>query len=253
MTASGTSRALPMIAAVSASAGVCPYLLAADGSWRASGTSRDHRCTAVAPGAIVAPAKQRRLCLVADHESCSTYRAAANGDVTDPNARPRRPSLRRPVARTTPLVLDHPRFDIPSPSLSVRGVGQGGLVAIMVIAFGAVAITRFGGPAVGPTVVAAPSGSPAAHGSPAATGAAPTATPAQPTRTLVPSDVQPSPTPRRTAQPPTQAGGGSYTVKSGDTLSGIAAKNGTTWKALAQLNQIKDPKKIRVGQVLRLP
>jgi LysM repeat protein len=253
MTASGTSRAVPILAAVSASAGVCPYLLAADGTWRASGTSRDHRCTAVAPSAIVAPNKQKRLCLVADHESCSTFVAAANGDVTDPSAQPRRRSLRRPVTRTTPLVLDHPRFDLPIPSLQARGVGQSGLVALMVVAFGAVALTRLGGPQIGPAIVAAPSGSPTAQGSPAATGTTPAATPARPTRTLVPSDVEHSPTPRPTARPATPGVGNTYTVRSGDTLSGIAARNGTTWKAIAQLNQIKDPKKIRVGQVLRLP
>jgi LysM repeat protein len=42
-------------------------------------------------------------------------------------------------------------------------------------------------------------------------------------------------------------------VQSGDTLSGIAARNGTTWQVLAQLNKIDDPRKIRVGQVLDLP
>lgn len=43
-----------------------------------------------------------------------------------------------------------------------------------------------------------------------------------------------------------------YTVKSGDTLSEIAAKYGTTTKALASLNGISDPDKIYVGQVLQL-
>jgi len=42
-------------------------------------------------------------------------------------------------------------------------------------------------------------------------------------------------------------------VKSGDTLSAIAARNGTTVKILAQLNGIADPSLIRVGQVLTLP
>lgn len=45
----------------------------------------------------------------------------------------------------------------------------------------------------------------------------------------------------------------SYTVKSGDTLSGIAAKYGTTVAALQSLNGIKDVNKIYVGQVLKLP
>ena len=48
-------------------------------------------------------------------------------------------------------------------------------------------------------------------------------------------------------------GGGSYSVKSGDTLSQIAKKQGTTLKALLAANpSIKDPNKIRVGQKLKL-
>lgn len=43
-----------------------------------------------------------------------------------------------------------------------------------------------------------------------------------------------------------------YTVKSGDTLSGIASKYGTTYKKLAQINGIADPNKIYVGQVIKI-
>lgn len=43
-----------------------------------------------------------------------------------------------------------------------------------------------------------------------------------------------------------------YTVKSGDTLSSIASKYGTTYQALAKLNNISDPNKIYVGQVIRV-
>lgn len=41
-----------------------------------------------------------------------------------------------------------------------------------------------------------------------------------------------------------------YTVKSGDTLSGIAAKFGTTYQAIAKANGISDPNRIYPGQVL---
>jgi GH24 family phage-related lysozyme (muramidase) len=44
----------------------------------------------------------------------------------------------------------------------------------------------------------------------------------------------------------------SYTVKSGDTLSAIAAANGTTVAALARDNNISNPDQISVGQVLRI-
>ena len=44
-----------------------------------------------------------------------------------------------------------------------------------------------------------------------------------------------------------------YTVKSGDTLSGIAAKYGTTYQALASYNGIADPNKIYPGQKITIP
>ena len=52
---------------------------------------------------------------------------------------------------------------------------------------------------------------------------------------------------------PTTQAAGTYTVKSGDTLSRIAAKYGTTVAKLAEINGIKNPNLIHVGQVLRLP
>ena len=54
------------------------------------------------------------------------------------------------------------------------------------------------------------------------------------------------------AAPRPATGGGSYTVVGGDTLSSIAARFGTTWSALAQLNGISNPNFIYVGQVLRV-
>lgn len=44
-----------------------------------------------------------------------------------------------------------------------------------------------------------------------------------------------------------------YTVKSGDTLSGIAAKYGTTYQALAAHNGIENPNIIYVGQKIKIP
>ena len=44
-----------------------------------------------------------------------------------------------------------------------------------------------------------------------------------------------------------------YTVKSGDTLSGIASKFGTTYQKIAQLNGISNPNLIYPGQVLKIP
>lgn len=43
-----------------------------------------------------------------------------------------------------------------------------------------------------------------------------------------------------------------YTVKSGDTLSGIASKYGTTYQKIAELNGISNPNLIYAGQKLRI-
>ena len=43
-----------------------------------------------------------------------------------------------------------------------------------------------------------------------------------------------------------------YTVKSGDTLSKIASRFGTTYQKIAQMNGIGDPNRIHVGQRLRV-
>lgn len=42
-----------------------------------------------------------------------------------------------------------------------------------------------------------------------------------------------------------------YIVKSGDTLSGIAAKLGTTYQALAKKNGISNPNRIYAGQKIK--
>ncbi|HEU4947707.1 MAG TPA: transglycosylase family protein [Kribbella sp.] len=43
-----------------------------------------------------------------------------------------------------------------------------------------------------------------------------------------------------------------YTVKPGDTLSEIAQANGADWHQLAELNNLRDPDLILIGQTLRL-
>jgi lysozyme len=43
-----------------------------------------------------------------------------------------------------------------------------------------------------------------------------------------------------------------YTVKSGDTLSGIASRYGTTYQHLAEINGLSDPNKIYAGQKLKV-
>jgi hypothetical protein len=64
---------------------------------------------------------------------------------------------------------------------------------------------------------------------------------------------QPSPTP--TATPAAALGecGETYTVEAGDSPSGIAEKCGVDLNDLMELNDIDDPRNLRVGQELKLP
>jgi LysM repeat protein len=64
-------------------------------------------------------------------------------------------------------------------------------------------------------------------------------------------DVPVTPTPPQTNAPNPISG--TYTVVKGDTLSGIAARFGTTYQYLAEVNGISNPNVINVGQVLKVP
>lgn len=230
---------------------LCPYLSTVDGTWRSASAAREHRCVAVTPPVPLAFEKQRRLCLLAQHRACSTYGAAlAARPLYALTATPRG----RVIARTTPVVLDQTRFDLHLPALrSDRVSGQGLLVVLLALAFVAVLSTRpasdngtAGGGArtPSPTTVAAASATP--NPSPK--------TPAATSRPIESAPGASSTTPTNTpasAQPTTP--GARYTVKRGDTLSAIAARFGTTVKVLVDLNRIKDPSRIRPGQVLQLP
>lgn len=60
------------------------------------------------------------------------------------------------------------------------------------------------------------------------------------------------PAKHKPAPKPANPSAGTYTVKSGDTLSGIAAKFGTTWQTLQKINGISNPNLIYPGQVLKI-
>ena len=116
--------------------------------------------------------------------------------MAEPGAPATRP-LHRSVTKTAPLVLDRGRLAIAVPVLPGRGVGQSGLVALMVVAFGALAVTRLGGggPGIGP-VAGVDTSSPAASVAASQAAVAPTTAAASPdtgpTRTLVPTEVEPT-------------------------------------------------------------
>jgi LysM repeat protein len=225
---------------------ICPYLLVATGHWRNAEPSREHVCTALAQPVPVGLETQRRLCF-GDYTACTRYEDAVAAYRA---AVPLVPL--RPIARTTPVVIDRGRPPIPVPHVADRRtVGQAVLALAMIAAVGAVLVARLS--PTGGTGGASPSPGPSSSVV-AVASATPTPNPTI-SPTLNPSPP-PSPTPTPTPRPaatPTKSTGQTYQVKSGDTLSAIAARFGTTVKAIQDLNDIKDPSLIRTGQVLKIP
>ncbi|OUC98812.1 transglycosylase family protein [Streptomyces swartbergensis] len=71
-----------------------------------------------------------------------------------------------------------------------------------------------------------------------ASGSAPAASAADPVTSTESAPAKPSKTPARsTAHPDRGSSRGDYTVREGDTLSGVAARHGTTWQHLYAANK----------------
>jgi LysM repeat protein len=237
--------------AVERLARICPYLAAADGAWRSATVTREHRCGAVTPPAPLAAEKQRRLCLTSEHLSCATFEAAR---AARPIAPERMPTLPRPLARTTPMVLDHGRVAITVPALRAdRTMAQAILILLMALAFVAIILAKVTGSAP----ASASAGSPSL-GATAGVSSKPSAGPAAAATTSVslsaaPTSVSTGAVAGATDQPAPAPGTRTYKVKSGDTLVGIAAKFKTTAKAISNLNGITDPTSLKIGQTLKIP
>jgi LysM repeat protein len=229
---------------------VCPYLAAPDGGWRSASVSRDHRCRAVNPPAPLATDKQRRLCLTGDYPTCATFEAAR---AARPVAHDRMPILPRPLARTAPVVLDHGRLGIALPAVRAdRTTVQTVLVVLLGLAFAAIVLARLTSSETPAGAVGSPSI--AASAVPGAGGSAAPAASERPTTTPAGGSAAPDGSGGAAGSPAASGSEGqTYKVKSGDTLVGIAARFGTTAKAIAELNGLSDPSSLRTGQVLRIP
>jgi len=227
---------------------VCPFLIAATGDWRLAAPTRDHRCAAFVPLTSLSLEKQARLCLTAEHTSCATYVASlaarsARGGAGEPIER----AGRWGFARTTPLIED-----------------TGGLRGTLITMIG----DRRTWPAIPAVLLVATLIAVGISGirgeGPAAAVASPSPTPepslqvepATPEVTLEPTpssapelSIAPSPSPAVAAAPSFRL----YTVKSGDTLGAIATTFNTTVSAIMNLNNISDPRSLRIGQVLKIP
>ena len=221
---------------------ICPFLVAEAGAWRLAVPSREHRCTAFSPPAALALDKQERLCLTSSHPSCATYvasLAARKARLTPVGDHP----IRWRLGRTTSVIDDPSGIRAVLLGLILdRGRWPAIPAVILVATLVTLAVSGF---------------RPEFGGAPSST---PTMSPSQPLQTprLTPGATalptptpSPQPTPSPTAAPsPTFR---TYRVKSGDTLSAIASRFGTTVRAIADLNGIDDPSRLRVGQVLLIP
>ncbi len=255
---------------------LCPFLTTEDGTWRGARPLREHRCSAVSPPVPLVPEKQRRLCLGDGHLECTTYLAAVEGRarVADTGAASGLPRHSRPLARISPIVLDQVRFDWQPPAFRAgRAPAQMALVAVLGVALAVLVLGRpTGEPGVslggtvesnrptssrsGPSDAVATS-SPAPPTAPAVTpNVRPSASAGEsavtpPSSPSVPPAPVASATPAITVQP--SLSGAIYTVKRGDNLFAIAARFGTTTKVLIELNDLADPRQLKIGQVLVLP
>jgi LysM repeat protein len=190
---------------------------------------------------------QRRLCLTAEHLTCPAFEAARAARPIVPE---RMRTLPRPLARTTPVVLDHGRIALTLPAWRLdRSIRQGVLVVFMGLAFVAILLAKLtGGGTTAAAVDASPSANPSVLPSSAPSLAGGDATPLATTAAIV-SAAPTSGTLAATSPPAIRT----YKVKAGDTLVGIAARFKTTPKALATLNGITNASSLKVGQTLKLP
>ncbi len=249
---------------------VCPYLLAADGGWRSTQPTRDHRCTATSPATPpsageaagpVPPARPPRLRDVPG-------RPRARGRVPRHGARRRRPVARDPWCGAGPRGRRRSSFR------AGRCARQGRVAGVPRRAHGrrlhrprarardpdslsgeppGVVRRRCGRfPAPGrrqrrrrrrrprpPRRPRAPT-----HRRSADPGASASTSPS-----AGPSDAPPTASPGAS---PSAAPGTSYRVRSGDTLSSIAVRFGVTVKAIKAANGL-GANLIRPGQVLVIP
>jgi LysM repeat protein len=235
----------------------CPFLVAEAGGWRLDVPSRSHRCGAVSPPAPLSPEKQARLCLTAAHATCATLQAslAARGARLGPIAVDRDRTTRWGLARTTTVIEE-------AGGVRARVIGflldRGRWPAIPAVIL-VVTLLVLAASGLRPTSPAAVEAT--ATPAPALASHAPVSTPAPtiPATESAPPEVTASPnptarpTPRPTGTPKPSVSYTTYKVRSGDTLSAIAAKFGTTSRAIADLNRITVNTTLHIGEVLKIP
>jgi LysM repeat protein len=233
--------------------------VAEEGGWRLDAPSRDHRCGAFSPAAPLAPEKQSRLCLTPGHTKCATYMASLSARTERIGAGPVRRTTRWGLSRTTSVIED--RGGLRARFLAAvldRRRWPAIPAVILVTTLFVLALSGFrAGVATSPVATASAAAAaasllPTPHATtiPSATLQAAPTQPAPSATLAAPATVAPTAVP---ASPRPSASFRTYTVRSGDTLGEIASRFDTTVSAIARLNNISDPGRLQVGQVLRIP
>jgi LysM repeat protein len=222
--------------AAAAALAACPHLASVDGPWHSATPSRAHRCRLLASGRPTLD-RQREHCLTSAHVACPTW-LETHGD-TGPRRRP------GPFVPMAPVVLEGAGLGLPSEAATRRLAAP---ATVVVVGLALVALLLARGPlAPGSSGAGDDGASPTPVGTGVPATAAPTGAP-----TAAPS-TRPTERPAATSQPSATPRPRTYKVRSGDTLTGIAARFGTTVAEIADLNSIPNPSLIRVGQVLDIP
>lgn len=234
----------------------CPFLLAEGGGWRLDVPSREHRCAAVSPPAVLSLEKQARLCLTDKHLDCATYLASMSARGRRIGTPVTARATRWGLARTTTIIEDAGGMRSRVSGLLLdRGRWPAVPAVILVTTLVVLAFSGLRGGGVTPVATASPT-RPSVSTAPT-----PGAT-ARPTATDAPSSApsgEPSaiPTTKPTATPPPSkrptATFRIYRVKSGDSLSAIASTFGTTSRAIADLNGLSVGSTLHIGQLLKIP
>ena len=253
--ADSTADASAAVAETGATFRGCPLLVAEHGGWRLDMPSRSHRCGAVSPPASLSPEKQARLCLTPAHTACATLQAsvAARGARLGPVPANSDRATRWGLARTTAVIEE-------AGGLRSRVLGllldRGRWPAIpaVLLVVTLIVLAASGLRPSSPAAVDATASPVVSTHVPIKT-AQPTSTPVEstpPEATTSPSPTIP-PTARPSGTPKPSVSYTTYRVKSGDTLSAIASKFGTTSRAIADLNGFSVSTTLHIGQVLKIP
>jgi LysM repeat protein len=225
---------------------VCPFLaLAVDGRTAVDGFDLEHQCQAVTPPLLLDRETQQQLCLHEGHLECDRYREGMAHIAADRSFP--RPAPDATFVSTRLIVEPEAVWRSLSPRRGLRGparalVGAAAVVAVAAGAAGASATNGFGLLAAAvPSPTPTPTRPPVATPTPLVT---PSPTPV-PTATPIPATPRPTPVPRPTPR--------TYVVQSGDSLSAIASRFGTTVQAIIDANGLKDPNILSIGQLLIIP